>query len=115
MNQQILVIFFFLTFQAKAQQYETWRLSSNLFLSGVFTDNTEGVHKPKLSAYSTKPDIGYGLCGEALFKVTRKIKLSMGLGFDFRNFSNQIDNYFLKDNNGKPIYLASSTMLIKCL
>jgi hypothetical protein len=105
MRLYILGTCLFLTAVMNAQQDDSWRLSANIFLAGGFVDNTEGGYKPKQSEFAINPKFSYGLNSEVLFKVSRKMKLSAGLGLDFRNFKTQIDRFFTREDNGKPIFL----------
>lgn len=100
MKKTIFITALLAPFLIKAQGFESWRVATHFFLPLGIIENTEGVHKPKLMLSTLKPQLSYGLSGEILFKLSNKLKIATGLGFEFRNYTEQVDKYFARNDGG---------------
>ena len=93
MKKLILPTLFFLPCLMQAQGgIKAFRISVNTFLTNVFADNTEGVHKPDKSIYDVSSGLSLGLAGEILFYASLKLDISTGIGFEFRSYKTTMTN-----------------------
>jgi hypothetical protein len=100
MKKTVLILAFLMPFLVNAQSFDSWRIATHLFLPSAIVENIEGVHKPRAMISTVQPLVSYGLSGEIVFSISNKLKFATGIGFEFKNYTEKIDNSFSRNDNG---------------
>ncbi len=109
MKKIIIIVSFLFPFVSVAQGgIKAFRLSINAFVNNVIVDNSDGVFKPKFSTSTISSGVGLGLRGEIVFKLSSKLDIATGIGFEFRNYKNVINNFFSENDKGNARLLVGS-------